>query len=1293
MVTRYDLEFYAIGAAAPFQTNPLGKPAPNASGVIRIDLSTIFAGFPTGTTYEARVAAVGPGGVSRSAVSNQFAFSNPCAVTLTPTSTSISSTAGTGTVAVATGATCNWTSTSNAAWITLTGGTSGSGNGTVSYSVTANTFAAARSGSIAIAGQNFSITQAAGCSFGISPTSLSITSAARTGTVAVSAGPGCAWTSSSNASWISITSGGTGNGNGTLAYSIAANTTIANRTGIVTIAGQAFTVNQSGIPCTSTISPTGVSVAAAAANGTIGVTIPAGCTWTAVDDAPWVSITSGASGSGDGTVAYSITANPNTAQRTATITVAGQTFGITQAGVVCSTTISPTASTPTHAGGSGTVAVSANAPSCAWTAASNAAWISVTSGASGSGSGNVSYNVGANAATTSRTGTVTIANQTLTVTQAGAPCTYSVAPTVASIGPSASANTISVTTAAGCAWTATETATWISITNGASGSGSGTVTYSVTANPGITARNADLAVAGQTVTLTQAGQPCDYTLSPAGASVNAGGSTGSVGVTALGGCTWTASSAAAWVTVTSGASGNGNGTVGYSVASNQTTAPRTGTLTIGGQAFTITQAGGSCAYTASPVTQSFGAGGGPGTVTVTAQSGCSWAGSTTAPWISISGAGTGSGNGSFGYQVTANTAATPRSGTVAVASQVVTVTQAAAPCTYTLSPSSVSVGSGTSTGNFSTAAAAGCTWTTSSSAAWLTVTGPASGNGNGTVGYGIAANTTSSNRTATVTVAGSTFTVTQSAPTCTYTLSTTSLSVLAPASDGTVTVIANGGCAWTAVSSAPWITVSSGGSGSGNGTVSLSIGANTAAGSRTGTVTIAGQTLTVTQQGVPCTTTISPSSVSAPESATTNTVSVAAPGGCAWTAASNAAWITIDSGASGNGPGTVTYTLAPNSATTVRTGTMTIGGQTFNVSQSGRSCAVAFNPGSMSIAAGGGANTVDVTTGAGCAWTAVPSASWIAVTSGGSGNGLGTIGFTVAANTGTFVRTGTITVGGALFQISQSGTCSYSMSPLSVSAGAAATTTNVYVGAAAGCSWTAVSNAAWLDVASNPSGTGSGTVTLSADANETTSPRVGTATIAGQTFTFNQGACSYNASPTTVTLAAAGMTTNAFITAGTSCSWTASSNASWITFPQGSSGTGTSWLQYTVAPNPNTTPRSGTVTIAGRTLTVNQAAAPCTFTVTPLNIVVSKNGATTTIAVAAASGCAWTVQNSLNWVTTTSGQSGTGNGSVVLQVGPNPLPFPRAAGINIAGKLVIITQKDVPVPPSPPGNLRIVTNP
>ena len=73
--------------------------------------------------------------------------------------------------------------------------------------------------------------------------------------------------------------------------------------------------------------------------------------------------------------------------------------------------------------------------------------------------------------------------------------------------------------------------------------------------------------------------------------VEAGGETGKIAVVASGDCGWTAKSNAAWVTISSGLSGTGNGKVEYAVAANTGTASRTGTLTIAGKTFTVTQAG------------------------------------------------------------------------------------------------------------------------------------------------------------------------------------------------------------------------------------------------------------------------------------------------------------------------------------------------------------------------------------------------------------------------------------------------------------------------------------------------------------------------------------------------------------------------------------------------------------------------------------------------------------------------------------------------------------------------------
>ncbi|HEX8175488.1 MAG TPA: M36 family metallopeptidase [Pyrinomonadaceae bacterium] len=87
------------------------------------------------------------------------------------------------------------------------------------------------------------------------------------------------------------------------------------------------------------------------------------------------------------------------------------------------------------------------------------------------------------------------------------------------------------------------------------------------------------------------GGTCTYSISPTSASFAAAGGSGSVTVTAGAGCNWTAVSNATFITITGGASGSGNGTVSYSVASNGGTTSRSGTMTIAGQTFTVTQAG------------------------------------------------------------------------------------------------------------------------------------------------------------------------------------------------------------------------------------------------------------------------------------------------------------------------------------------------------------------------------------------------------------------------------------------------------------------------------------------------------------------------------------------------------------------------------------------------------------------------------------------------------------------------------------------------------------------------------
>src|SRR3954467_2136179 len=362
LVTNYTMDVFVAGGATAVSSANLAKPTPDIDGMIRVDFVTLLTTpLTNGIVYESVVNAVGPGGTAASTRSNTFAFSVPCAPTISPASSTLTSSAaatGTVTVSVATG--CAWTATSNATWLTVTAGAAGAGNGSVSYSVAANTGTTSRTGTMIIGGQTFTVTQAgAPCTFTIAPTSSNLTSSvATTGTVTVTAGTGCSWTATSSATWITISAGASGSGNGSVSYSVAANTGTTSRTGTMTIGGQTFTVTQAGAPCTFTIAPPSSNLpAAVATTGTVTVTAGTGCSWTATSTATWITISAGASGSGNGSVSYGVTANTGPA-RTGTLTIGGQTFTVTQAGAPCTFTIAPTSSNlPSSVATTGTVAV------------------------------------------------------------------------------------------------------------------------------------------------------------------------------------------------------------------------------------------------------------------------------------------------------------------------------------------------------------------------------------------------------------------------------------------------------------------------------------------------------------------------------------------------------------------------------------------------------------------------------------------------------------------------------------------------------------------------------------------------------------------------------------------------------------------------------------------------------------------------------------------------------------------------------------------------------------------------
>jgi hypothetical protein len=176
--------------------------------------------------------------------------------------------------------------------------------------------------------------------------------------------------------------------------------------------------------CTYTVTSSVAVGATASSNNTVTVTpSSSSCAWTAISNASWITITAGASGTGNGSATFSVAANTSSQSRSGTLTVAGRTVTVNQAGASaapsCSYTVSNQSFSVNASSTLKNVTVTTSSGTCSWSSSSNVSWITITTGASVVGNGVGSFTVAANTSSLARTGTVTIAGKTVTITQSG----------------------------------------------------------------------------------------------------------------------------------------------------------------------------------------------------------------------------------------------------------------------------------------------------------------------------------------------------------------------------------------------------------------------------------------------------------------------------------------------------------------------------------------------------------------------------------------------------------------------------------------------------------------------------------------------------------------------------------------------------------------------------------------------------------------------------------------------------------------------------------------------------------
>ncbi|HET9767097.1 MAG TPA: hypothetical protein VFS60_09625 [Thermoanaerobaculia bacterium] len=176
-----------------------------------------------------------------------------------------------------------------------------------------------------------------------------------------------------------------------------------------------------------------------------------------------------------------------------------------------------------------------------------------------------------------------------------------------------------------------------------------------------------------------------------------------------------------------------------------------------------------------------------------------------------------------------------------------------------------------------------------------------------------------------------------------------------------------------------------------------------------------------------CAMAITPDSAVIPSSGGDGSFGVLADKACAWTAASRVPWITVTGGSSGEGNGTVSFTVdsaardkaAANGAYDSIVGQIIVAGQSFlvNFGGEGDGCFFILQPDHATFAAGGGDGSVSVYTAPGCSWRAVSQDAWITptpaihVSDGG-------VGYHVEASSGG-ARVGSFLVGDSPFTVTQ----------------------------------------------------------------------------------------------------------------------------------------------------------------------------------------------------------------------------------------------------------------------------------
>lgn len=228
---------------------------------------------------------------------------------------------------------------------------------------------------------------------------------------------------------------------------------------------------------------------------------------------------------------------------------------------------------------------------------------------------------------------------------------------------------------------------------------------------------------------------------------------------------------------------------------------------------------------------------------------------------------------------------------------------------------------------------------------------------------------------------------------------------------------------------------------------------------------------------------------------------------------------------------------------------------------------------------------------------------WLQVAFGQSGGSGGSVGYTVLPSTLYTQRTGSISVGNAIFTVIQDAfPCTYTFTPAAQTVQPPGGNFSLAVGTA--CTWTATSTVPWLSINAGGSGTtGNGTLSYTADPNTAVATRSTNLRINDQNLPVTQfgTGCTYLVDPLAASFTAAGGTGKLSMQADNSCPWTVSNPAPWIGnvlvngAAPGNAQSGNAAITYNVEVNNSSQTRYAELAVGGQQVTITQAGVGILF--------------------------------------------------------------------------------------------------